>query len=89
MTGFTLPGMIELPGCVAGKLDFADAAARTAPEPANVVCDLEQTDRDRFQVSRSLQRLRPFRLVLQSGFLPREKRCRCVAPDAASFFLED
>ena len=47
MTGFTLPGMIELPGCVARQLNFADPAARPAAEPANVVRDLEQTDGDR------------------------------------------
>jgi hypothetical protein len=31
------------------QLNFTDAAARAAPEPANVVGNLEQTDRDRFE----------------------------------------
>ena len=50
MTGFTLPGMIELPGLGRGQSDFADAAARAAAEPADVVRDLEQADRDRFEL---------------------------------------
>jgi hypothetical protein len=33
------------------KLDFADSASGTAPEPANIVSDLKQTDRNRFQVT--------------------------------------
>ena len=34
-----------------GQLDFADAAARAAAEPANVVRDFEQADRDRFELA--------------------------------------
>ena len=33
------------------QLNLADAAARAAPEPANVVGDFEQTDRDRFELA--------------------------------------
>ena len=33
------------------QLNFTDAAAWAAPEPANVVGNLEQTDRDRFEKS--------------------------------------
>ncbi len=32
------------------QLNLADATARPTTEPANVVCDLEQTDRDRLQL---------------------------------------
>jgi len=48
MTGFTFPGMIGAARLRRGKLNFADAAARTAPEPTYIVRDLEQADRDRF-----------------------------------------
>ena len=34
-----------------GQLNLADAAARTAAEPANVVRDLEETDRDRLEMA--------------------------------------
>ena len=33
-----------------GKLNLTNAAARTAPQPANVVSDFKKTHRDRFQL---------------------------------------
>ena len=33
------------------QLDFPDSASRTAPEPADVVCNLKQTHRNRLQVT--------------------------------------
>ena len=54
ITGFTLPGMIELPGCRSGSVDLADAAARARAEPADVVGDLGQADGRRAQRARRL-----------------------------------
>ena len=50
ITGLTFPGMIELPGCVAGIVNLADSAARAAGKPANVVGDLRERDRDRLEL---------------------------------------
>ena len=49
ITGLTLPGMIELPGLSFRQSNFGNAATRAAPEPANVIGNFKQTDRDRFQ----------------------------------------
>ena len=38
-------------GLRGGQLNFADAAARPAAEPANVVGDFEKADRDRFKLA--------------------------------------
>ena len=51
MTGFTLPGMIEEPGCVAGSDKFEDAAPRTGAQQADVVGDFRERDGDRFQLA--------------------------------------
>jgi len=43
-----------------GKLDFADPASGTAPEPRMSFAILKQTDRNRFQVAAHLQTDRVF-----------------------------
>ena len=40
--GFTLPGMIDLPGSFSGRINSAKPAARPRAHPANVVGDLHQ-----------------------------------------------
>ncbi len=47
--GLTLPGMIELPGSLAGQDQLAEAAARARAEPADVVGDLHQRGGDGLQ----------------------------------------
>ena len=55
-----------------GKPDLADPAARAAAQPADVVGDFEEADRDGFQLAARLRRGRPLRPALQSGCAPRE-----------------
>ena len=43
--GLTLPGMIEDPGCTAGKLDFGDARSRPHAQQPQVRRDLGHLDR--------------------------------------------
>ena len=43
--GFTLPGMIDEPGSLAGQSQLVDAGPRPAPQPADVVGDLIQRHR--------------------------------------------
>ena len=50
ITGLTLPGMIELPGCRSGNYDFDETAARAGTEPAEIVRDVEQRRRNRPQL---------------------------------------
>ena len=45
MTGFTLPGMIDEPGCIAGRVDLTEAGARAGAEQPEVVADLRQLHR--------------------------------------------
>ncbi len=39
ITGLTLPGMIDEPGCRSGSMIFVKSAARAGAEPADVVGD--------------------------------------------------
>ena len=45
MTGLTLPGMIDEPGCRSGMCDFAEAGVGAGAHPAQVVVDLRERDR--------------------------------------------
>ena len=54
MTGFTLPGMIELPFCSSGQEDLGEAGARAGAQEAQVVRDLRQRDGDGLQRARRL-----------------------------------
>ncbi len=64
ITGFTLPGMMLLPGCSAGSEISAEACERSAVHPAQVVRDLEQAHGGGLQDPRHLDRrvLRAHRL---------------------------
>ena len=62
MTGFTLPGMIDEPGCVGGQVDLVQAAARTGRQQPQVVADLGELDREALQHRRvEHERLRVLR----------------------------
>lgn len=47
--GFTLPGMIELPGSFSGNGNFTEAASGAAGQPADVVGDFHQIGRHGFE----------------------------------------
>ena len=49
--GFTLPGMMELPGSFSGIADFAQARTGSGCEPAHVIGDLHQRAGQRFERS--------------------------------------
>ena len=60
ITGLTLPGMIELPGCVAGIADLADARARAAePSQRMSLAIFDEADGDRLQLPATPRRRRP------------------------------
>jgi hypothetical protein len=60
ITGFTLPGMIDEPGCMAGRLISPSPGARAGRQQAEVVADLRQLDRrTRFITARELHEKRP------------------------------
>ncbi len=54
ITGFTLPGMIELPGCRDGRMISREARARAAGQQAKIVGDLGQADGDGVQRAHQL-----------------------------------
>ena len=45
--GFTLPGMIELPGSFSGRIELAEPARGPGAQPADVVGDLHEARRER------------------------------------------
>ena len=49
--GLTLPGMIEEPGSFSGMISSPKSAARSGSQPADVVRDLHERGRQRFQRS--------------------------------------
>ena len=53
ITGFTLPGMIEEPGCICGRLISLKPAARPRGQQAEVVADLGELDRVRLSTPES------------------------------------
>ena len=46
ITGLTLPGMIDDPACIGGRLISPKPGARAGRQQAQVVADLRQLDRD-------------------------------------------
>ena len=54
MTGFTLPGMIELPFWSSGSADLGEPGARAGAHEADVVRDLRQRDGDHLERARRL-----------------------------------
>ena len=68
ITGFTLPGMIDEPGCFARQVDLAQPAARTGREQPQVVADLRELDREALHARRvEDERLRVLRRLDQIG----------------------
>jgi hypothetical protein len=47
MTGFTLPGMIDEPGCVSGSAILGEAGPRAHAHQANIAADLPERQGDR------------------------------------------
>ncbi len=45
MTGFTLPGMMLEPACIAGEVDLTEPRLRTGRQQPEVVADLRQLHR--------------------------------------------
>ena len=76
ITGFTLPGMIELPGLAVGQLDLVEAAARAGAQPADVVGHVEQRDGDRPQLAVALDQPVALGVGLEVVRPPRRRRCR-------------
>ncbi len=56
ITGFTLPGMMLLPGCSAGSCELGETRERPAVHPAQVVGDLHERDRQRAQLAGEFHR---------------------------------
>ncbi len=57
ITGFTLPGMIELPGCRSGRRISASPVLGPAAHPAEVVGDLDERHGEHPQVAREPDQL--------------------------------
>ena len=75
MTGFTLPGMIELPFWSSGRRDLREAGARARAHEPEVVRDLRQRDRDGLERARGLDERVAGGLRLEGvGRAPRSSR---------------
>ena len=73
MTGFTLPGMIDEPGCKIGKSDLGEPGARAAAHPPQVVGDLDERDGEPAQLPAGLHQ-RVARALRREVILRLDKR---------------